>query len=329
MSFRWLTWGLLLVLTLGCPTRFVGETDGGAGSGGSAGAAGASAGGMGESGRGNTGGVAGQGGAPSGGGSAGSYPGSGGLSDAGTTALDAGGGSRSDAAGMPTWCGQQTQPPGIMSVDYGCADFDNGLAPSGAWSAVLANGGTATVTMQRASSLPYSWSASVTNGDGSEAVLKWHVSGALPIATVTVAADFSPPSGLAVPWTGSVSLLCIRFGSGLACINYTDGGNTGFAAGPYTGYYLFTQHSGGGVVFSDAQLYGTLQPNLWTRVQMQITASSGSIDVTIPGGSNSGLSNQFGADSTVDVLLGPQTNGSTAGWGGYIDNVVVYVSRSK
>jgi hypothetical protein len=315
-----LAWILLPVLAAGCPTRIVYESDAGSGGSTSTGGSGGASGLSGVSG--GPGGTAGTGGSPSTGGSPGSQAGTGGRSDAGTDAP-------SDSGSLLTWCTQQTSPPGIASADYGCADFDNGSTPGGNWSVVLASGGAATLTNQRASSLPDSWSVGVTNGDASKAALKWHVSGAQPISAVTVAADFSPAPGVAAPWSGDVSLLCIQFGSGSACLNYTNGGNTGFASGPYTGYYLFTQQDNGAVVFGDSQLYGTLQPNLWTRVQMRVTASSGSIEITSPGLSSGALSSGFGADTTVDVFVGPRTSGATAGWSGYIDNVVVYVSRSK
>ena len=195
---------------------------------------------------------------------------------------------------------------------------------------MIASGGTSAVTTQHASSLPDSLQTSVGTGDGSKAALGWHAAGAQPIATVTVAADISPiaSQGVSPAWTGSVSLLCIAFGSGHACLQYTMGEDTSFATA-YTGYYLTMEYVGGAAVFSEYQIYGTLQPNLWTRVQMQITAASKQIQVTIPGVTNAAVTGYFDPDTAVDVTLGPETSGATSGWSGYLDNVVIDVARSS
>jgi hypothetical protein len=216
-----------------------------------------------------------------------------------------------------------------LAGDYSCVDFDNAIIPTAnGWTLAIANGGADTLTMQRASSLPYSWSASVGTGDQSKAQLAWHVSGAQPIAAVTVAADLSPSAGIAAQWDGSLALLCIQFGSNTACLNYTVGQDTSFASA-YTGYYISTEYYGGGVSLNEYQVYGTLQPNLWTRIQIQVTASSGVIAVVIPGATNAPVSGHFDPDTTADVIVGPKTNGATAGWAGYVDNVTASVTRSK
>jgi hypothetical protein len=236
-----------------------------------------------------------------------------------------------DATGPATWCTQQTMPAGVAATDYACVDFDDGKVPSGGgWTSVIANGGTSAVATQRASSLPDGWQTSVGTSDGSKAALAWHAAGAQPIASVTVAADISPiaSQGVSPAWTGSVSLLCIAFGSGHACLQYTMGQDTGFATG-YTGYYLTMEYDGGGATFNEYQVYGTLQPNLWTRVQMQITASSKQIQVTLPGVTNAAVAGQFDPDTAVDVTVGPETSGATSGWGGYLDNIVIEVERSS
>jgi hypothetical protein len=235
-----------------------------------------------------------------------------------------------DASMMSTWCTQQSPPPGVAATDSTCVDFDDGQLPSsGGWTVMTVNQGAAAPTMQHASSLPYSLQSSVSTGDGSEAALVWHDAGAQPIASVTVAVDVSPAGqGLAIPWTGSISLLCVDLGSGHACLAYTMGVDTSFATA-YTGYYLTMEYDGGGVTFNEYQLYGALQANIWTRVQMQITASSELVQITIPGTTNAPITGHFDPDTAVDVTVGPETSGATAGWSGYFDNIVVDVARSN
>jgi hypothetical protein len=236
-----------------------------------------------------------------------------------------------DATGPATWCTQQPVPTGVAAADHACADFDDGKLPSGGgWKSVIASGGTSAVTAQHASSLPDGWQTAVGTGDGSKAALTWHAAGAQPIASVTVAADISPiaSQGVSPAWTGSVSLLCIAFGFGHACLQYTMGEDTGFATG-YTGYYLTMEYDGSAATANVYQVYGVLQAGLWSRVQMQITASSKQIQVTIPGETNAAFSGNFDPDTAVDVTVGPETNGATSGWGGYLDNVVIDVARSR
>ena len=100
------------------------------------------------------------------------------------------------------------------------------------------------------------------------------------------------------------------------------GVDTSFATA-YTGYYLTMEYDGGGVTFNEYQLYGTLQANIWTRVQMQITASSELVQITIPGTTNAPITGHFDPDTAVDVTVGPETSGATSGWSGYLDNIVV------
>jgi hypothetical protein len=271
-------------------------------------------------------GGAGQGGAAAGTGVGGHAGGGGHLVDA---AVD--GPTHVDATGPATWCTQQAAPAGVAATDYACVDFDDGKVPSGGgWSSMIANGGTSAVTTQHASSLPDGWQISVGTSGGSKAALGWHAAGSHPIASVTVAADISPIAGQGVipAWTGTVSLVCLAFGSGQACLRYTMGQDTSFATG-YTGYYLMVEYVGGAAILNEYQVYGTLQPNLWTRVQMQITAASKQIQVTIPGVTNAAVTGHFDPDTAVDVTLGPETSGATSGWSGYLDNIVIDVARSS
>jgi hypothetical protein len=317
-KIRWIALaGLLLA---GCPTRTV-YSDAGTGTGGMAGTAGAA----------GAGGAGGKSTIDSAGG-AGETSGGGGLGAVkGRTEADAStdSGTQVDAAKPSTWCDGQRPPAGVATGDYACVDFDDGAVPeAGPWTLRTSNGGTGLVTTQHASSLPDSWSTDVSNADRSLEYLDWHTSGALPVASVVVSADLNPGAGIVAPWTGSVSLLCVQFGSCSACLNYTEGENTSFADS-YHGYYLSTEYSGGGVALNQTQLYGSVQPNLWTRIQIAAVAASGSVTVTIGSTANPPVTTHFDPDTSADVLVGPQTNGTTAGWRGDIDNVVLSVSRSK
>ncbi len=120
----------------------------------------------------------------------------------------------------------------------------------------------------------------------------------------------------------------MAFGSGRARLKYTVGQDTGFASG-YTGYCLTMDYEGAGATFSKYPISGVSQPGLWTRIEMQIAASSKQIRVTIPRATNAAITGDFGPDSAVDVTVGPETRGSTSGWSGYLDNVVIAVPRSN
>ena len=291
-----LTW-VPILLALGCGSATLRSSDGGAGAGG------------------------------------GGSPGVGGHAGGGGHEADAAadGPVHGDASQTATWCTQQTMPAGVAATDYACVDFDDGKVPSGgAWTSAIANGGTSAVTTQHASSLPNGWQTTVGTDNGSNAALAWHAAGAQPVASVIVAADLSPVGsrGITPPWTGSVSLLCVTFGSGQACLQYTMGDDTSFATA-YTGYYLTVKYVGGAAILTEYQVYGTPQPNLWSRVQIEITAASKQIQVTIPGATNAAVTGYFDPDTAVDVTVGPETIGTTSGWSGYLDNVVIDVARSS
>ena len=219
----------------------------------------------------------------------------------------------------------------MAAADSTCVDFDDGQLPSGGGMDGHDRkpgdvGADDAARFEPAVLVAGERSRSVMD---SKAALVWHDVGAQPIASVTVAADVSPVGqGLVTPWTGSVSLLCVDLGSGHACLAYTMGVDTSFATA-YTGYYLTMEYDGGGVSFNEYQIYGALQANIWTRVQMQITASSELIQITIPGTTNAPITGRFDPDTAVDVTVGPETSGATSGWSGYLDNIVVDVTRSN
>ena len=221
---------------------------------------------------------------------------------------------------------------GVAATDHACVDFDNGKLPSGGgWTSVIAGGGTSTVTTQHASSLPDGWQTGVGTGDGSKAALAWHVAGAQPIASSHRGGRHQPcrqPGGLpALDGLGLAALCRVRFRSDLPGVH---GG-----AGHRLRDRLHRLLPDDGVRRRQAatinlyQVYGVLQPNLWTRVQMEITAPSKQIQVTIPGATNAAVSGNFDPDTAVDVTVGPETSGATSGWSGYLDNIVINVARSS
>ena len=239
-----------------------------------------------------------------------------------------GAGGAGGAAGRTgsSWCATQA----AASPDTGCVDFDEGGLPSGAWALKVAGSTTQSLTTAHASSLPQSWQATVPSGSGAaQATLTWHDTGAKPIATVTAAADVSPVIAQGVvAWTGSVQILCVEFGSGQACLEYTMDEDTGFASS-YTGFYLSLEYDGGGAMYSQHELFGSLPTGIWTRAQLQVTASSHEVVVTLGGSASAPFTGYFDPDTTADVIVGPNASGSISGWSGYFDNVATAVTRSQ
>lgn len=231
--------------------------------------------------------------------------------------------------GGSSWCAMQIAAPSVAASDTSCVDFDEGALPSGSWSSKVAGSGTQALTSAHASSLPQSWQVTVPSGStAAQATLTWKASGAKPIATVTAAADVSPIAAQGVAaWTGSVQLLCVKFGLGQACLDYTMGADTGFASN-YTGYYLSLEYDGGGAMFSVHPLVGSLTTGIWTRAELQVTASSHEVVVTLGGSASAPATGYFDPDTTAEVTVGPNASGAISGWSGYIDNVVTTVTRS-
>jgi hypothetical protein len=249
------------------------------------------------------------------------------LAGCGSASLPRGDGGAGGRAGSGGWCA--TQPAPAAGADASCVDFDEGAVPS-SWTLKTAGSTTQSLTSAHASSLPQSWQATVPAGSAAaQATLTWHDTGAKPVATVTAAVDLSPVAAQGVAaWTGSVQILCVKFGLGRACLEYTMDADTGFASG-YTGFYVSLEYDGGGAMYSEKPLSASVPTGIWTRAQLQVTASSHAVVVTLGGSASPALTGYFDPDTAVDVVVGPNASGSTSGWSGYFDNVTAVVTRSQ
>jgi hypothetical protein len=162
--------------------------------------------------------------------------------------------------------------------------------------------------------------------------LSWGNVGSNPIATVSIAASLSPVTlgGVVTPWTGAVSLMCISFGSGQACLDYTYGA-TGlvFEENAYTGYFIEWMYTGGAAVRSQCKVTGSLTANIWTRVELRVTKSSGTVEVLFGGTSAGTCTGMFDADTTFTASVGPKAISTTSySYTLYYDNIVAATTRS-
>jgi hypothetical protein len=167
------------------------------------------------------------------------------------------------------------------------------------------------------------------------ATFAWKDVGSNPITRVSVAASLSPVTlgGVAPAWTGSISLMCVAFGSGRACLNYTYGStNVSFQTTAYTGYYVAWLYAGGAAVRSDCALTGSLTPSIWTRAELHVdynaTTGANTISILFGGTTVASCSGAFDADTVSTISVGPTTTASTTyAYTMYYDNVVAYVAR--
>ena len=238
------------------------------------------------------------------------------------------------AGGMPTWCETQSRPAGVAVADYQCLDFDRGLPEKATWPQTIKNAGTFALATDRASSPANSVKVTVPTASdfasAATAIVTWQDVGAAALTSASITADLSPVSvaGVTTPWTGSVTLMCVSFGSGDACLSYTRGADTAFKAG-YTGYYIEATYTGGAAMRDECEVTGTLTANLWKRVELRVTKSaSPSIQVlfagTVAGTCNMG----FDADSVATFTFGEAAHAATTlPWSMYYDNVVAVVKR--
>ncbi len=235
-----------------------------------------------------------------------------------------------------TWCQNRQMPTNVTAADYQCIDFDTGMPPTATWAQSLTNSGTMALTTDRESSPPNSLDTSVPAATGDyttagSATLSWHDVGATPISTISVASGFSPtaPGGVYPAWTGSVALMCVAFGSGQACLNYTyKSTSLSFQTTAYTGYYIAWVYGGSAAARGDCALTDGPPATVWTRVELQVAAATGTITVNLAGitiGSCAGL---FGADTTSTITVGSKANiNTTFAFEMFYDNVVAYVAR--
>jgi hypothetical protein len=234
-------------------------------------------------------------------------------------------------AGPPRWCSTQARPNNVAAADYQCLDFEGGLPPAATWAPISAGLGSRSISNARASSLPQSLLSATSGATGTarqEARLEWHNVGAIGVSSLSIAADINPVNfaGVAPPWTGSIDLLCVSFGSGEACFSYTRGADLSFADG-YTGYFIDHMFTGGPAYQYQCQLTGNLTANLWTRVELRLTRTPATAQVFIAGAS-AGQCNAGVLDDTVtDVSFGQRAFPEAAGWTVYYDNVVAMVRR--
>ena len=227
-------------------------------------------------------------------------------------------------------------PTGILAADYRCVDFEAGL-PTSEWTQTLAKSGTASLTTSRAYSEPNSLSATVPAAadfaTAGSAIFGWNRVGSNPITRVSISAYLSPATaaGVTPAWTGSVSLLCVAFGSGEACLAYTMGAEgLAFQSEPYTGYFIDWMYTGGPAIRSNCVVTGTLTANVWTQVELRVTKTSSSDTIAVLfGGATVGSCNgTFGADTVSTLAFGPEAHAETTrAYTVYYDNVVAYVAR--
>lgn len=262
----------------------------------------------------------------------------GGVANGGATTggVATGGVSTGGAAtgGSAPWCATQTIPSGVVAADYQCVDFDSGLPPVSTWPRTLTNSGTMQLTTVRAASSPNSLAVSVPGADTFQtqgaATATWNVVGANPISRVALWASLSPPqvAGPMPDWTGYVSLLCVAFGYGEACLIYTRGADLIESGVAYTGYALSLMYSGGPAYRNYCAVTGTMTPNIWTRVELRVTkGSSSTVQVFFNGTEAAKCTSTFGDDTVAKFTFGEEASSVMSAWTMHYDNIVAAVSR--
>lgn len=244
------------------------------------------------------------------------------------------GGGAAGAGGATTWCATHGRPADVAVADFRCLDFDTGLPPASAWTPTLQGMGQLATSTARAASPPSSLQNTIgaqpSFSQSQTATLTWNDVGAAGITSATVTASFnaSAAAGVAPAWTGSVDLLCIEMGGGEACLSYTFQGDTSFASN-YTGYFIAFTYTGGAAFRFDCPVTGTLAPNLWTSVSMQVT-SAGHINVALNGTASPVCDGTTTLnDAAVKTTLGLAGHAVTSTNVVYfIDNVLVAVRRA-
>ena len=129
--------------------------------------------------------------------------------------------------------------------------------------------------------------------------------GAAGISSLSITADINPVTlpGPVPPWTGTIDLMCASFGSGEACFSYTRGANLSFNSA-YTGYFIEHQFTGGPAYLYECQVTANLTANLWTRVELRLTKSPGTVQVFVAGAKVGECNAGFLDDTASDISFG-------------------------
>jgi len=179
--------------------------------------------------------------------------------------------------------------------------------------------------------MPSSIVAAVPTNSGNyyTATMSWRDVGSTALTGVSLAADLSAVTlpSLMDPWSGSVSLMCVTFGNADACLFYTNGAYTRFQDS-YVGYYLETSTWGAMAYAWDYPITATLPANLWTRVVIRVTASTGTAEVLFGGTTVATGTAPFEADTVATATVGLDSSPTTSvPFTMYYDNVVATVTR--
>jgi hypothetical protein len=215
---------------------------------------------------------------------------------------------------------------GVDAADFRCLDFETAV-PAEVWVSEVTGTAALASTPERAFSPTASLRSNVPEAelfaDRTVATLEWTSVGARAVIGARVAMQINPVAlnDLAPPWTGSVALACIAFGSGNACLHYTR-------SETFTGLFLPWTFTGGPANANECGVSGSLQPELWNAVELSVDSDDG-IRVLIDGvEATTDCVGSFGVATTASVTIGLQSRQVTSqGWTVYFDDVVAETLR--
>jgi hypothetical protein len=253
---------------------------------------------------------------------------SGGTGATGGTVSEGGAAGSGTGGGAPlVGCAGIERPAGVLEADFTCVDFEDGL-PTDGWAQKVSGSGTVGVTTDVAESAPQSFQAFVADVDTVQSAgIEWSVVGADPVKVAGVRASINPKGWLSLgpKWGNGISLLCVSFGSGQACLSHTRGGAIDGAE--YTGYYIYYEYSGGPAYAGTCPISGELDVNLWNDVTLEFDDSA-DIAVTINGEEQEPCSGGNLASTTATVLVGvDNVSGQDENATIRYDNVSAWVQR--